>query len=90
MTKATRKEVIGLRAAISRRRKQRAWQRLAVPQLSQQELIEELEGEITVYRDSYQEADGIVRDAEVLRTMQALGQAIAIVKRHNEPSGGGE
>lgn len=49
--------------------------------LTPAKVIEELEGEIEVYRASYRNRNGKVRDRGALRTIQALKQAIQAVKQ---------
>jgi hypothetical protein len=48
--------------------------------LTAREICEELAGEVRVYRDSYREADGEIRNPGALRTIAALKAAIGIVK----------
>jgi hypothetical protein len=51
---------------------------------SRREIIEELKGEVRVYRSSYREIDGQVRNVAALHTIAALRAAIQIVKRQND------
>ena len=51
---------------------------------SHREIIEELRGEVQVYRSSYREIDGQVRNVAALRTIAALKAAIQIIRRQNE------
>jgi hypothetical protein len=56
---------------------------------SRREIIEELKGEVRVYRSSYREIDGQVRNVAALHTIAALRAAIQIVKRQNTKLSGG-
>ncbi len=49
--------------------------------MKKKDIIEELRGEVSVYRDSYRERDGKVRNPAVLRTIAALTAAIKIVRK---------
>ena len=48
--------------------------------LSKKAVIEELRGEIKVYRESYREADGKIRDSRALRTIDCLEIATECVR----------
>jgi len=49
--------------------------------LTKQQVIEELKGEIEVYRSSYREKGGRIRNRAALRTIEALKLAVQAVKK---------
>lgn len=59
---------------MKKKRKKRQW----TP--SRRTIVLELEGEIKMYKESYREVDGTVRDKAVLRTIACLEAAIRYVE----------
>jgi hypothetical protein len=54
--------------------------------LTTKEVIAEIRKEIRMYKASYREADGVVRDRGALRTIAAASRAIELLKRDSLPS----
>jgi len=48
--------------------------------LTAEQVIRELKDQAQIYRNSYQEKDGVVRDKYALRTLGALRVAIRLVR----------
>jgi hypothetical protein len=49
--------------------------------LSKRVILRELNNEIRSYRSSYAEQDGVIRDRDALKTIAALEEATAMVRR---------